>query len=108
MAQVCTTNPARCAVQKGLREVAQLAAYEMACETVHKTVHKMVHKMARKTVRKRAHKTGLKMLLLTRLGMAQASACKEVLLMPLTNPRIRPIPMTPMSNVMWTDGEMVL
>jgi hypothetical protein len=46
------------------------------------------------------------MLLPMRLGMAQASAREEVLLMPSTNPGIRPIPMTPMSNAMWTDGEM--
>jgi hypothetical protein len=49
---------------------------------------------------------GLKMLLLMRLGMAQVSAHKEVLLMPSTNPRIRPIPMTPMLNAIWTDGKM--
>ena len=94
-------------MQKGLWEVAQLAAHERVRETIRETVHKMVHKMARKTVCKTAHKTGLEMRLLTRLGMAQASARKEVLLMPLTNLRIRPIPMTPMSNAMWTDGEMV-
>jgi hypothetical protein len=46
------------------------------------------------------------MLLPMRLGMAQASAREEVLLMPSMNPGIRPIPMTPMSNAMWTDGEM--
>jgi hypothetical protein len=103
MVLVCTTNPTRCAVQKGLQEVAQSAAHEMACEMVHKTVHKMACKM----VCERAHKMGLEMLLLTRLGMAQASAHEEVLLMPLTNPRIRPILMTPMSNTMWTDGKMV-
>jgi hypothetical protein len=73
---------------------------------VHKTVHKMVHKTAHKMVHERAHKTGLEMLLLTRLGMAQASAREEVLLMPSMNPRIRPILMTPMSNVMWTNGKM--